>query len=260
MFTTPIGYRMIASDMQRALDRTAQQPEVKRESDYYLSKIADIDSIEQFMGDDRIYQYAMRAHGLEDMIYAKAFMRKVLSEGTDNPKSFANQLADSRFREFAQTFNFVRYGATTTTFTRTQQGTVDNYIRQTLEVRQGEENEGIRLALYFQRKAPGVASTYSLLADRALLKVTQVALGLSEATSTLDIDRQAEMIAKKLDIADLKDPEKLDRLLTRFTALWEIENPSLPPASSAASLFSGGTVGVIDVDLLARIQTLKPGR
>jgi hypothetical protein len=65
------------------------------------------------------------------------------------------------------------------------------------------------------------------MADRALLKVTQVALGLPEATGTMDIDRQAELITKKLDIEDLKEPGKLDKFLERFTALWEIENPTV---------------------------------
>ncbi|MCB1503838.1 MAG: DUF1217 domain-containing protein [Hyphomicrobiaceae bacterium] len=260
MFSTPVGYRLIASDISAALDRTAAKPEVTRESEYYLSKIGDFDSIEQFMADDRIYQFAMRAHGLDDMIYAKAFMRKVLSEGIDATGSFANSLADARFRDFAETFNFARYGSTATTFTRTQRGTVDNYVRQALEVEQGDDNEGIRLALYFERKAPAISSAYSLLADRALLKVTQVALGMAESTGALDIDRQAELIADKLDLADLKDPEKLDKLLTRFTALWEIDNPSSVTAQSSTDLLFGGIGGGFDADLLTSIQNYKAGR
>ena len=67
------------------------------------------------------------------MTYAKAFMRKVLNEGVDSSDAFANQLADSRYRDFADTFNFKRYGETTTIFDRTRQGTVDKYVRQMLE-------------------------------------------------------------------------------------------------------------------------------
>ena len=259
MFSTPISFRMIASDLDGALERIARKPEVERDSAYYLSKIGDIDTVEQFLSDDRVYQYAMRAHGLDDMIYAKAFMRKVLTEGIDDRNSFANSLADQRFRDFVGAFNFARYGATATTFTRAQQGTVDSYVRQALEVTAGEQNDGVRLALYFQRKAASVSSTYSILADRALLKVTQVALGMSESTSALDIDRQAELISKELDIADLKDSEKLDRFLTRFTALWDISNP---PAgtTSAPSLLIAGEAADIGLDLLGQIQSLKTGR
>ena len=48
--------------------------------------------------------------------------------------------------------------------------------------------KGVRLALYFQRKASGITSAYSILADPALLKVAQVALGLPAATSAASIE------------------------------------------------------------------------
>jgi hypothetical protein len=208
------------------------------------------------MKNDRVYRYAMRAFGLEDMTYAKAFIRKVLSEGIDRKDAMANKLVDPRYRELAETFNFARYTTATTSFSRTQQGTVDRYVRQTLEVDAGQTNEGVRLALYFQRAAPRATSAYALLADRALLKVTQVALGLPASTGALDIDKQAELISKKLNVADLKEPAKLEKMLERFTALWEIENPSTPAATGPAALISGAG-GLLDSDLLSRIQSLR---
>lgn len=256
MFSTPIGYNLISSDMTAALKRTAEQPVVQRDSEYYLSKIENIKSIDDFLKDDRVYKYAMKAFGLEDMAYAKAFMRKVLTEGIDDPQSFANKLTDRRYREFAETFNFARYSEATTIFERTRQGTVDKYVRQTLEVDAGQTNEGVRLALYFQRKASSVETPFHLMADRALLKVTQVALGIPEAVATMDIDRQADLITKKLDIEDLKEPAKLDKFLQRFTALWELDNPSTPPAGGITQLFSGVDNGV-GLDLLQQMQRVR---
>jgi hypothetical protein len=259
MFSTAVGYKLIASDLTAALKRTASQPSVERESEYYLANITKIKSVDDFMADDRIFKYTMKAFGLEDMDYAKAFMRKVLTEGIDDPKSFANSLTDTRYREFAETFNFKRYSTTTTVFDRAQQGTVDRYVRQTLELDAGQSNEGVRLALYFQRKAEGVETPFHLMADRALLKVTQVALGIPEATGTMDIDRQAEMISNKLDIEDLKEPEKLDKFLERFAALWEIENPTSAPSSGLLQLVNGSNNG-IGMDLLQQIQNVRNGR
>ncbi len=257
MFSTPIGYKLIASDLTSALKRTAEQPQVERESEYYLSKIENVKSIDEFLKDDRLYKYAMKSFGLQEMDYAKAFMRKVLTEGIDNPESFANKLTDRRYREFAETFNFARYGGTATIFERARQGTVDRYVRQTLEMDAGKSNEGVRLALYFERKADTVETPFHLMADRALLKVTQIALGIPEATATMDIDRQAEMITKKLDVADLKEPAKLAKFLERFTALWEVENPTAPPSTGIAQLVSGSTAGSIGLDLLQQIQSVR---
>jgi len=250
---------MITSDLDRSLKQTAARPDVKRETDYYLSRIGNIKSLDDFLKDDRVYTYAMRAYGLEDMTYAKAFMRKVLTEGIDRNDSFANRLADGRYREFVQVFNFARYGGTATAFSRTQQGTADRYVRQSLELQAGATNEGLRLALYFQRKAPSATNAFSLLADRALLKVTQVALGIPAATGTLDIEKQAALITKKLDVAGLKEPEKLDRLLQRFTALWDIENPPTNSTAAPNALLSGSS-NIFDNDLLTKVQNLRTGR
>ncbi len=48
----------------------------------------------------------MKAYGLEDMTYAKAFMKQVLESDLSDPNSFANRLSDPRYKEFAAAFNF----------------------------------------------------------------------------------------------------------------------------------------------------------
>ena len=258
MSTTIAAFRQISSNLPSTLDQVAKDPQVERESEYYLANISKIKSIDDFMGNDRIYRYVMKAYGLEEMTYAKAFIRRALTEGVDDSDSFANRLADPRYKELVADFNFERYGETTTVFSRTQQGTVDRYVRQTLEVQAGDSNDGVRLALYFQRKADTVTTPYALLADKALLKVTQVMLGLPEASGSLDIERQADLISKKLDIEDLKDPEKLDKMLTRFTALWDLDNAQPAPILSLFDTASSG--GGIATDLLSQVQkTLRRG-
>jgi len=256
MFSTPIGYQLIASDMTAALKRTSEQPVVQRESAYYLETIKTIKSVDEFLNNDRVFKYAMKSFGLQEMDYAKAFMRKVLTEGIDNPQSFANKLTDRRYAEFAETFNFARYTTGTTVFERTRQGTVDRYVRQDLEMTAGASNEGVRLALYFQRKAASAETPYHLMADKALLKVTQIALGIPASASSMDIDRQAEMITKKLDMEDLKDPAKLDKFIGRFTTLWEIENPAKPPMSGVLQLFADNE-SLFSQDLLGQMQKVR---
>ncbi len=261
MLTTIASYRLITQDLDRSLEQKANEPLIQRETEYYLENISNIKTIDEFLDNDRLFNYAMKAHGLEDMSYAKAFMRKALEEGIDEQDTFANNLADSRYREFVAAFNFARHGEIATVFTSAQTGTSEKYIRQTLEEDVGEENTGVRLALYFERKAPTITSAYGLMADKALLEVTQTALNLPTSMSSLDIDRQAEIISEKLDIEDLQDPEKLNAFLERFTAIWEVNNPTTASSSSAVPsvLLSGtGVVGISD-SILASLQNLKIG-
>lgn len=258
MLTTLASYGVITKDLTRSLKTTSEKPVVARESAYYLENIESVKSIDEFLADDRLFNFAMKAHGLSDMAYAKAFMRKVLTEGVDDSKSFANSLVDSRYQEFAQVYNFKRFGETTTVFDKTRQGTVDKYVRATLEEDAGAQNEGVRLALYFSRKASGVTSGLQILADKALMTVVDTALGIPLSVAAGDIDKHAALIAKKLDVEDLQDPEAVDKLLKRFATLWELQNPS--SSVSAASIIIGQPIEAsIGLNLLASLQNLKLG-
>lgn len=370
MVNTFVNYQMIARDLDRSIERIESQPMVQRETDYYLENIGKVSSIEEFMADDRLFRYAMKAHGLDEMGYAKAYMTKVLEEGTSDPESFANKLTDKRYREFAETydfavrgentttfnpaqkgavdnylmlaeqngldtssqgvidevnyyletipeitsiddfladdrvvsfalaahgfdgavgkerlremleggvddpespalkqdderfarfvesFNFARYGEDATTVNEAQEPTVDRYLRQSLEEDAGEQNEGVRLALYFERKAPDIESFMGILADPALAEVMRTALGLPDEIAQADIDQQVAMMERRFDIEDFKDPEKLDEFLKQFTSLWEINNPS-SQQSSPAALFGQPAEFGISTDLLLTMAQMK---
>jgi hypothetical protein len=260
VLSTVATYKMYSADMTRSLANVSKEPLVARDTEYYLANITKVKSIDDFLNNDRLYRYAMKAFGLEDMIYAKAFMRKVLTEGIDTDKSFANTLTDPRYKEFASTFNFARYGDVTTVFDRTQQGTADMYVRQTLEEKAGDQNQGVRLALYFQRKASSITEPLQLLADPALAQVTRTLIGLPEQAAGMDIDKQAALIKDRLNLEDFQDPAKLEELITRFTAMYEMNNPQTATISPMAALFTTQplTSGLSN-DLLASIQKLPLG-
>lgn len=249
-------YRYVQSNKPRLLRQIEQVPEVKREAKYYLENITKIKSIDEFIGNHRVFSFAMTAFGLEDMTYAKAYMRKALTEGVDSRTSFANKLVDSRFREFVSAFNFARHGAVTTVFDRAQQGTVDKYVEQKLEGSVRSRSEGAALAMYFERRLPEIKNAYGILADRALLALTQTALGLPASSSVLNIDRQAQEIERKLDIKSLSDPGKLRVFLERFTARWEMANPS--QSTPALNAFDPGTSARgLAPDVLSALQNLN---
>ncbi len=257
MTTTYTSYRLIASDLQTSLKRVADQPDVKRETEYYLAQIGKVKSVDDFFADSRLYNYVMKAHGLEDMAYAKAFMRKVLTEGVDDKDAFANKLSDNRYKELAEALNFARHGELATTFERAGKGVADKYLRQTLEVSAGEDNTGVRLALYFERMASSITSGYSIIADDALAQVVRTALQLPGEFAGTDVDRQAAYYEKALNLADFQDTGKLGKFLERFTSMWELENPS--GSYDPLTAFQSSSVTGISTDLLISINNLKLG-
>jgi len=260
MINTLTQLQIVRTNMERSLKTVEADPTVERQTEYYMENIRDIKSVDEFLGDDRIFNYAMTAMGLEDMIYAKAFMRKVLVEGVADRTSFANQLTDTRYKAFAETFNFDQYGEATTSFEKTQEGIVDQFYRQTLEVREGERNEGVRLALYFERKAPDIDSAYDILADRALAETVYTALGLPDEFAMTDIDKQADYLEERLEIEKFSDADYLSDFLSRFSALYDLDNGSQTATSPSLTLYANSQ-GVVQMSegLLASIQNFKLG-
>ncbi|MEW6645303.1 MAG: DUF1217 domain-containing protein [Pseudomonadota bacterium] len=260
MTSTIATYQMISNNIVRQLQQTAKKPDVSRDTDYYLQNIGKVKTIDQFIGDYRLFSYAMKAYGLSDMTYAKAFMRKVLTEGVSASQSFANKLVDRRYRDFAAAFNFAALGDKATSTTAATTGAVSKYVRQQLEEDAGAQNEGVRLALYFERKAPSITNVMQILSDKALLQVAQTALDISPMTSMSSVDKQAAMLASKINVADFKDPAKLRTFLQRFSVMWEMQNTDVSATSPAVALISQSAGNGLDIGILTSLQNLKLGR
>ena len=230
---------------------------IDTETSYYLSKVADIRSIDDLMADRRLLNYALTAYGVDPVTEPPARIRQMLEGGVADPKSPANQLADKAYAAFVTAFNFAEYGEAATTRTPAQLPSIDKFMRQTLEQNAGKENEGVRLALYFERKAADLTNFYEILADPALAAVVRTALSLPDSFASADIDRQVKLFEERLDIEDFTDPARLEKFLTRFTAMWEIKNPSAPAMPQISVLFSQPVEFGISTDALFAIQSMK---
>ncbi len=261
VLTTIADYLRISKDITKSLSLTAKKPDVSRDTAYYLANIGKVKSIDDFLKDYRLFSYAMKAFGLEDMIYAKAFMRKVLTEGTLTKDSFANKLSDPRYRDFANAFNFAQLGSKATQAQAAQQGTTQQYIQQVMEQDAGSQNEGVRLALYFTRKASSIKTPFQILADKALTQVVQTALGLPPTISAADIDAQAKMLSNKINFSDFQDPKKVTQFAERFAAMWDMNNAQDGSNNSPAQILIGQQPqNGMDLDVLAKLQNLRFGK
>jgi hypothetical protein len=234
----------------------------KVESEYYASTIENIGSVDALLKDKRLVTYMTRAFGFTDETLTNDFLKQVLTSDLYDPKSFVNKAENYRFRELAAAFNFATDGTARRFAGGTAQDdtyvlqTQDAYIRQTMEEQAGDQNEGVRLALYFQRKASSITSAYSILADKALLEVVMTALALPDAVAQSDTDKLAQMLEKRLTMADFKDPAKVEKFLARYAALYDIDNPQ-SQQSITSMLLSGDTSSVFGQDMLTSINSLK---
>ena len=230
---------------------------VKAETAYYLANVSKLESIDDLMADKRLLNFALSSYGLNPATEKPEVVRQMLEGGIDDAASPANKLTDKRYAAFVSAFNFTDRGEKATTFSSAQQPVVDKYMRQTLEENAGKDNEGVRLALYFERKAPTLTSFYQVLADPALAKVVRTLLSLPDSFATANVDKQVQLFESKLDIKDFSDPEALSKLMTRFTSLWEVSNPTATKQSLATVLFAQPAEFGVSTDLMMAMQKLK---
>jgi len=247
--------QMIDNNLARSQATTAADPTVKRQTAYYLANIGSIKSSKDFVNNYQLFSYAMTAYGLNDMTYAKSMMQKVMDGGVANTKSLANEMSDVRFKAFAAAFNFGDQGASATSNASNNKTTTSMFIEQTLEDNVGQQNQGAQLALYFQRQAPNIKSGLQILGDKALFQFVQTAFGIPPVVSSNALDQAATNIEKKINMTDLQDPVKVQKMVVRFAAMWDAQNSDPTTSNPALALFSSATsTTTMSTDLLRQTQ------
>lgn len=248
--STTLTYNYLNKSGSKALDQHAKEPLVKNEIAHFEAQMGKIKTVDAFVKNYRVFNFAMKAYGLEDMAYAKAYMKKVLTSDLSDKASFANKLSDARFTNFAKAFGYLN--GTSLATAASPSDVVKAYVQQSMEDDLGATDQGVKLALYFKRMAPTVKSAYGLLADNALWQVTKTVYGFPTEMGLADIDQQAKAVKARLNIADLQDPAKLDKILKRFTIMWDATqntatNPTLQLFTSGRTAGSGFTSSLINL-------------
>lgn len=226
-----------------AKDRASK--DATKEVDYFGKTIPTVTSLDDFLGDKRLTDLVLKANGLDPKKYDKDTLKKIFTSDPDDKKSYLNTTADARFKEIVASFNFDKDG----NLTRAKMGTVQDkqaeantqqqYVQMTLETQEGEKNDGVRLALYFKRKVGDVTSLYSILGDKALYQVVQTTYSLPAQISSMDVAKQVDLLGRFVKLEDLQDPKKVDKLVKRFAAMYDIKNNT--QQSPALQLLTGGT-------------------
>lgn len=228
------------------------------EIEYFEKQMETITTVDQLLADSRTVNFLLESQGLDPKSVAKDDLKQMFASDLDDPKSYVNQLSDKTFAKIVSSFNFdIEGNLTPDTVGTVQQRsdvlqTVNSYYRQTLEEEQGSSNEGVRLALYFERKASTITSAYDLLGDSALLNFFKTTYNLSSYFSSMDLEKQAATVEKFVELDQLSDPDYVQKVIQRFTALYDSQNGAAN--SPALSVLQGGSYSINPDTLLAVAQ------
>lgn len=218
----------------------AQKAIVKADTKAYLTEVGGLRSLDDLLSNDTVVDYALKAYGLDKKDLTTKDLRKLFTSDLGDASSYVYSLKDKNAVDLVSAFNFTKAGSISADASvqrpADRLSTENLYLHQTLEAKAGEASEGARLALYFLRKAPDLKSSLSVLADKAIFAVVRTSLGLPDSLSQLDIDRQVKILDARLKVADFSDPKKLDKFITRFSALYDLANADT--ASPMLGLFT----------------------
>lgn len=242
-------------------EATRAKTAAETEARYYADTVTKLGSLDGLLSNRRIIDFALTAKGMNPANFSDKMLRQAFTSDLDDPKSYANQFGDYRLTELVASFNFDTLGK----LTRPAAGaiasrgstveTMNMFLRQTMEEEQGIDNEGVRLALYFERMAPTITSAYDILSDSALYAFFKATYSMPAEISGMDVDKQAALVEKYLNLKDLADPDKLSDLVKRFTVMYDLQ--ANDTSTSLASILFGNASANVSFDTLMSLSQLN---
>ncbi|MEM7508253.1 MAG: DUF1217 domain-containing protein [Pseudomonadota bacterium] len=259
--TGVVGFRLLEQTeaTQRAVFE--RQPEIAREIAYFKENIGAALTPEDLINDRRLLQVALGAFGLDEEIDKRAFLQKMLAEGTDDPDSFANRFVDPRYQAFVEAFGYGNALGARVFLPGFANEISDAYKERQFEIAVGDQNNSLRLALNFRREIeqyanasdPDGTAWLSVLGDRPVRSVFEGAFGLGQSFGQLDVDRQRDELREFNDrtfgstsLEIFRDPAEVDRVITRYLAREAAASGPSPttPGFTALTLLNNASGGL----------------
>jgi hypothetical protein len=250
------GWRFLERTMEIQKASFVESTVMKRSTDYFATEIASVSSAEQLVGNRRLLEVALGAFGLGDDIDSKAFIQKILEDGTIADDALANRLTDKRYRQFAKAFGFGDLGPRTS-LSGFAAEIIARYEARQFELAVGEQDGDMRLALSLSDSLADIldqglsedSQWFSMMGNAPLRKTFETALGLPPSFGQVDIDKQLETFRERSRTAlgiesfsDLSNPEAQDTLIRLYLVRSQVSVGSLSNGSVALSLLQSSQI------------------
>jgi hypothetical protein len=254
-------------DRERVKFESAIQKNVvnAREIAAFRERVGKIETVDQLVNDYEVYAFVMKAFDLEDQMFGKAMMKKILAADPKDKTSLVSKMTDNRFKSLNAAMGFTENG-------KKNENTIDpewvesmvlRYTEQKLINSQTDSNELVGTVLHMRQKASTLSNWYAVLGDKKMQSFFYTAFGLPDGMAGTDIDRQVATLEKKFDLKTLNDPGVLEKLTLRYLAIGEAKAAQASLSSNPIlQLFSSGsgTQQSITQINLSGLSQLKAGR
>lgn len=244
------GWKFLERTMDVQEDVLAKSPAMSREVEYFNKNIGKVTSAKALVEDHTLLKVALGAYGLGEDLPNKAFILKVLEEGSRDETAFANRLTDKRYLAFTKAFGFEN----TVPNTKNQdfsKSIIDAFRRNEFEVSVGTQDEDLRMGLTVDRELAEIANGeqspnakwFLVMGNPPLREVFETAFNLPQSFGALDLDRQLEVLKEKSarvfdtpEVSSFATKENRENLIKRFMINAQVQRASEAFNSQSAAL------------------------
>lgn len=255
------GWRFFerTQDAQKAV--FDKSPEVVRDITYFRENIAKVGTAEELVNDRRLLKVALGAFGLDEDIDKRAYVLKVLSEGTEDDDAFANRLVDKRYFAMAEAFGYGNQVGARVELSNFASSIVEQYKIRQFEVAVGDTDQSVRLAMGFLREISEYSTSdssekslwYKIMGNPPMRKIFETAFGLPSKFGSLDIEQQREVFGERTrkmfgdsSPTVFTSRENVDKLLSTFFIRKQISDNGIANirGSTALTLLQNSTLAM----------------
>ena len=245
------GWAFLNRTMERQKMAHSTSGSIQAQSQHFRENIANALRPTDITEDRRLLNVALTAFGLQEDIENRAFIERILEDGSLKENALANRLSDKRYLQLSKAFGFGDFSVPNTQISDFADKIIakfhDNAFLQSI----GTQSEDLRLALNFQAEVEqtvGSAASvdlgwYKLLGNKPLRQVVEVALGMPAGAGGGDIDQQLRLYQGRLermfgspDLAQFSEPEKQEKMIRLFLVRSEINTGTINNSSASVAL------------------------
>lgn len=244
------GWAFLQRTLESQKEAFAKSPTMERDVAYFKEQISKVETADQLVSDYRLMKVALGAFGLDDDVTNKAYIQKVLEEGSLDPDSFANRMVDKRYLALTEAFGF-DLSPPNTQLSDFADGITEQYQTRQFEIAVGESDTEMRLALSLERDLKAVVDSqnsddgrwYSVMGNEPLRKVFETAFGFPPSFAGLDIDKQVGEFRAKAnaflgngEVSQFANPQRIEDLNRLFLVRSQISNGGAAQTSNSIAL------------------------
>lgn len=230
------GWLFLQRTLGQQVAAFERSPQVQRATDYFRENIARVRTAEDLVNDRRLLEVSLTAFGLEEDINSRAFIRRILEDGTIKDGALALRLSDKRYEAFSREFGFGDLGSRTGS-PRFAERIISRFEARSFERAVGEQDPNMRIALNFttalsdvlERSESPRAQWFSVMGNPPLRKLFEGAFGLPPGIGSIDVDRQLTIFQERARatfgtdrLTAFRDEATRERLVRLFLVRSEI--------------------------------------